>query len=188
MGRVRANPLLLIPPLLFAGLAALFFAGLGRDDANAPPTGRVGGPAPAFALLQLGPDAPFTRQALEGPGVRMVNFWASWCAPCRAEHPSLMGLAGEGVPIYGVNYRDDPAKALAFLEELGNPFAAVGADPDGRAAIEWGVSGVPETFILDGDGTILLRFAGPITRRSLEARIRPVLEGAGLAASGPVSE
>ncbi len=174
----RLNPLVLAPPLILAGLVAIFFAGLGRENPNAPPTGRAGGPAPDFALTRLGPEPPFERATLTGPGIKLVNFWASWCAPCRAEHPNLQALADDGFAIYGVNYKDDPEKALGFLKELGNPFAAIGADPNARAAFEWGVAGVPETFVVNGDGTILLRFAGPITRRSLESRLRPVLDGA----------
>ena len=115
---------------------------------------------------------------MEEPGPKLVNFWASWCAPCRVEHPQLMALQDEGLPIYGVNYKDDADKARAFLEELGDPFEGVGADDAGRMALEWGVYGVPETFVLDGDGTVLLRFAGPITDVILEKRIRPALEQA----------
>jgi cytochrome c biogenesis protein CcmG/thiol:disulfide interchange protein DsbE len=108
-----------------------------------------------------------------------VNFWASWCAPCRAEHPILVDLAAEGIPVHGVNVRDDPAKALAFLAELGNPYATVGADRTGRAALAWGTYGVPETFVLDGAGRVVLRYAGPITREILEQTIRPGLAAAG---------
>ena len=108
----------------------------------------------------------------------MVNYWASWCGPCRAEHPNLELLASEGVTIYGANYKDKPAQALRFLEELGNPYAAIGADESGRMALNWGVYGVPETYVIDGDGNIVLRFAGPITQRALEATIRPAIEAA----------
>ena len=94
------------------------------------------------------------------------------------EHPNLAALAAEGVAIYGINYKDEPAKALAFLEELGNPYAAVGADASGRMALDWGVYGVPETYVIDGEGTIILRFAGPITQRVIEDQIRPALEKA----------
>ncbi len=110
--------------------------------------------------------------------MKLVNYWASWCAPCRVEHPTLEELAAEGVPIYGINYKDDPAKALAFLAELGNPYVAMGADASGRTALDWGVYGVPETFVIDGDGTVILRFAGPITGSVLEKTIRPALAAA----------
>jgi len=171
----RLNLLMLFPPLIFASLAVIFLAGLNREHPDAPPTGREGGPAPEFMLSQLGPEPPFTRSVLTEPGIKLVNFWASWCAPCRAEHPNLRNLSEEGFPIYGIAYKDEPGKSMAFLDELGNPFTAVGADPDGRVGFEWGVAGIPETFILDSEGNILLRFAGPITERSLESRIRPIL-------------
>lgn len=116
--------------------------------------------------------------------VKLVNYWASWCAPCRAEHPNLVALADEGLPIYGINYKDDPDKALAFLAELGNPYKAVSADDTGRTAIDWGLYGVPETYVLAGDGTVILRFAGPITQRSLEDTIRPAIAEASAQTAG----
>ena len=106
-------------------------------------------------------------------------YWASWCAPCRVEHPHLETLADEGIPIYGVNYKDEPGKALGFLEELGDPYAAIGADASGRMALDWGVYGVPETYVIDAEGTIVTRFAGPITERVLETTIMPAIEEAG---------
>ncbi|MGD9865764.1 MAG: DsbE family thiol:disulfide interchange protein, partial [Pseudodonghicola sp.] len=109
---------------------------------------------------------------------KLVNFWASWCAPCRVEHPNLAALAAEGVEILGVNYKDDAAKAGAFLAELGDPYAALGRDPEGRMALDWGVYGVPETYVIDGKGTILMRFAGPVTQRVIDEKLRPVLERA----------
>jgi cytochrome c biogenesis protein CcmG/thiol:disulfide interchange protein DsbE len=110
--------------------------------------------------------------------VKLVNFWASWCAPCRAEHPILSELAAQGITVHGVNYKDDPAKAQAFLAELGNPYATIGADPAGRTAIDWGLYGVPETFVIDGSGTVVLRFAGPITRQELDRKILPAIRKA----------
>ena len=110
--------------------------------------------------------------------VKLVNFWASWCEPCRAEHPILEALQKEGVVIYGVNYKDTPENALAFLAELGNPFEKIGADTTGRMGLNWGLYGVPETYLINGDGQILLRHAGPITERVIEATIRPALEAA----------
>jgi len=110
--------------------------------------------------------------------VKMVNYWASWCAPCRVEHPALMKLAEDGLPIYGVNYKDDADNALGFLAELGDPYTGIGQDAKGKMALDWGVYGIPETFIVDGEGTILLRYAGPMTKRVIEAKIMPVLEEA----------
>lgn len=174
----KISPLMLAPPLIFAGLAGLFIWGMGRDDPNNLPSTRIGQTAPPLELTQLGSEEPFGDETLRKPGVKLVNFWASWCAPCRAEHPVLEALAEDGVQIYGVNYKDQPDKALAFLQDLGNPYAGLGADTSGRTALEWGVYGVPETYVIDGDGTILLRFAGPITQRSLESSIRPAMEKA----------
>lgn len=167
--------LMFLPPVLFAGLALMFFIGMQRDDPDGLPSALAGKQAPAVQLTQLGEGAPFTDATLREPGVKLVNYWASWCAPCRAEHPMLEALAAEGIPIYGANYKDKPEHALAFLAELGNPYAAMGADEAGRMALNWGVYGVPETYVIDGDGKILLRFAGPITARALQDTIRPAL-------------
>ncbi|MCB2129709.1 MAG: DsbE family thiol:disulfide interchange protein [Rhodobacteraceae bacterium] len=174
----RISPLIIAPPALFAGLAALFIWGMGRDDPDALPSTFEGRAAPAVAVIPLADLPIFDDGDLTDGGVKIVNFWASWCAPCRAEHPNLEKLAGEGVTIYGVNYKDKPAAALRFLEDLGNPFAAAGADESGRMGIDWGIYGVPETFVIDGKGKVILRFAGPITERSLQADIRPALEKA----------
>ncbi|KAF0674812.1 DsbE family thiol:disulfide interchange protein [Profundibacterium mesophilum] len=169
-------PLLMIaPPALFLGLAALFYAGMQREDPDALPSSLTGQAAPQMELTPLGDYPEFTRDLLDEPGVKMVNIWASWCAPCRVEHPNLIALAEEGIPIYGVNYKDKPDNAIGFLQELGNPFAAVSADASGRMALEWGAYGVPETYVIDGEGQIVLRFAGPITQRVIEAQIRPAL-------------
>ena len=176
MGRIPV--LALLPPVIFAALAGLFLGGMFRDDPDALPSTLVGQAAPAVEVAPIPGLVPFTRAVMEEPGPKLVNFWASWCAPCRVEHPQLMALKDEGLPIYGVNYKDDADKARAFLEELGDPFAGVGADDAGRMALEWGVYGVPETFVVDGDGTVVLRFAGPITDVIMEKRIRPALEQA----------
>ena len=174
----KLSPLMILPPVIFAGLAAMFYLGMQREDPDALPSVQIGKEAPPVVLTQLGDEAPFDDAALRGPGVKLVNYWASWCAPCRVEHPNLTALAEEGIPIYGINYKDEPGKALAFLEELGNPYVAMGADETGRTAIDWGVYGVPETYVIDGEGRIVLRFAGPVTERSLATRIRPAIEAA----------
>jgi cytochrome c biogenesis protein CcmG/thiol:disulfide interchange protein DsbE len=170
--------MLLLPPVLFAGLAALFWAGMQRSDPDRLPSAREGRPAPAVQVVALGPGPVLAAADLTAPGVKLVNFWASWCAPCRVEHPSLMALAGEGVPIHGVNYKDQPEKALGFLDELGNPFATLGADATGRMGLDWGLYGVPETFVIDGQGRVILRFPGPVTARVLEETIRPAIAAA----------
>ena len=119
---------MIVPPAVFAGLAALFLVGMYRDDPEALPSARVGQTAPAMQVTPLAGKDMFDDETLRDGEVKLVNFWASWCAPCRVEHPNLEALAGEGVPIYGINYKDDPAKALAFLKELGDPYRAVAAD------------------------------------------------------------
>jgi cytochrome c biogenesis protein CcmG, thiol:disulfide interchange protein DsbE len=169
---------MILPPLIFAGLAAMFYLGMQRENPDALPSVKVGLTAPPVALTELGGAAMFGDADLRAPGVKIVNYWASWCAPCRVEHPHLMALAAEGIPIYGINYKDDPAKATAFLEELGNPYAAMGADSAGRTAIDWGVYGVPETYVIDGEGTVLYRLAGPVTSLTLESQLRPAIEAA----------
>jgi len=172
--------LMLVPPAAFAGLAVAFFVGLQREDPDQLPSALEGKPAPAVAMQPLGTLPGFDDSSLRNGEVKLVNFWASWCAPCRVEHPNLTALAEEGIEVLGVNYKDQPDKALGFLEELGNPYAGVGADPQGRMALNWGLYGVPETYVIDGDGNIILRFAGPITQRVIESDIRPALaEAAG---------
>ncbi|MEM6481780.1 MAG: DsbE family thiol:disulfide interchange protein [Pseudomonadota bacterium] len=175
----RIPVLMVLPPVVFGLLVGLFFAGLYRDNPEALPSALAGAPAPVVAFERLGDKVPLTDTHLrDSGGVKLVNFWASWCGPCRAEHPSLTALAEEGIEVHGVNYRDDPDNALGFLEELGDPFSAIGRDQTGRGAIEWGVAAVPETFVLDADGHIILRFAGPITARALDRDIRPAIERA----------
>lgn len=166
--------LMALPPVLFAALAVMFWWGMQRDNPDELPSTLVGRAAPVVEAVPLGDLPPLTDAVLRAPGVKLVNFWASWCAPCRAEHPMLEKLEAEGVAIHGVNYKDDPAKAQAFLAELGNPYATIGAD-NGRMALNWGVYGVPETFVIDGEGKVLLRYAGPITEQELERVIRPAL-------------
>lgn len=170
-----ARPLMVLPPLLFAALAGMFIWGMGREDPKQLPTAFAGKEAPAVTLSPLGTGKPFTAADLRDGKVKLVNFWASWCAPCRVEHPNLQALAAEGIPVYGVNYKDAPKNALGFLEELGNPYTAIGADANGRMALDWGVYGVPETFVVDGDGTVLFRFAGPVTQRVIDSSLRPLL-------------
>ena len=174
----KVSPLVLAPPVIFAALAGLFLSGMFREDPDALPSTFVGRDAPALEVTPLPPLPPIPEGILTNGEVALVNFWASWCAPCRLEHRQLMQLQSEGVTVIGVNYKDDPAKALGFLRELGDPFVANGADPAGRTAIEWGVYGVPETFVVSGDGKVVLRFAGPITESILENRIRPAIAAA----------
>ena len=174
----RISPLMIAPPAIFLAFVALAAVGMFRDDPDALPSARAGQPAPPVVLTTLPGKGLFDDTTLRDGEVKLVNYWASWCAPCRVEHPNLDTLADEGVPIYGINYKDEPAKALAFLNELGDPYRATGADATGRMALDWGVYGVPETYVLAGDGTIVLRFAGPVTQRVIADTIRPALEEA----------
>ena len=170
-----AKPLLFVPAIAVAGFVALAFFGMNREDPDALPSTLEGREVPAVKVEPLG-DAPVPTDAmLRAPGVKLVNFWASWCAPCRAEHPMLEKLAAEGVQINGINYKDKPDAALAFLAELGSPYATIGADSSGRMGIDWGIYGVPETFVINGEGKVILRLPGPITAENLESTIRPAL-------------
>ena len=171
------KPLMLLPPLVFAGLAAMFYLGMQNGDQALPST-MIGRTAPKVEVAALG-DLPLATDAdLTAPGVKLVNFWASWCQPCRAEAGMLEQLKAEGVTIIGVNYKDKEADALGFLAEYGNPFATVGADASGRMGINWGIYGVPETFVVGGDGKVIARLAGPITPATLAQTIQPAMDKA----------
>ncbi|MFB9150258.1 DsbE family thiol:disulfide interchange protein [Roseovarius ramblicola] len=174
----RLSPLMAVPLVVFTAFAGLALIGLQREDPNSLPSALAGRQAPAVTVTPLGDKPGFGDADLRAGDVSLVNYWASWCAPCRVEHPKLERLAGEGLAIYGVNYKDKPGNALGFLEELGDPYTAIGADESGRMALEWGVYGVPETYVIDGKGEIVLRVAGPITDRVLESTIRPAIEAA----------
>lgn len=169
---------MIIPVVIFSALAGLFAAGMFLGQGEELPSALVGKPAPEVVIEEIDGLPVLTDDMLRDGEVKVVNFWASWCAPCRIEHPNLTLLAEEGIPIYGVNYKDFDPNARAFLQELGDPYIAVGADRQGFHAIDWGVYGVPETFLVDGDGTILLRMAAPITQRELTNRLRPALDAA----------
>ncbi|WP_170455730.1 DsbE family thiol:disulfide interchange protein [Ruegeria arenilitoris] len=174
----KISPLMIAPPLIFGAFAVLAAIGMFREDPNALPSAREGQPAPPVVLAEFPGKQGFDDATLRDGQVKLVNYWASWCAPCRAEHPNLEKLAQEGIPVYGINYKDKLANADAFLAELGDPYAAIGRDENGRMGLDWGVYGVPETYVIHGDGTIILRFAGPITQRVIESTIRPALEKA----------
>lgn len=175
---MKIRPLMLAPPLIFIGFAVFAAIGMYREDPNALPSARTGQVVPDLTLEALPGKELFDTSVLKGDGIKLVNYWASWCAPCRVEHPHLQSLADEGVPIYGINYKDTPAKALGFLDELGDPYRALGADTQGRNGLDWGLYGVPETYLVDGDGVILMRHAGPVTERVMQEKLRPALEAA----------
>lgn len=170
----RRRWLYLLPAALFAVLAAGFYVGLGIDS-TVLPSPLIDRPAPHFALPPLsGGERGFSSADLAGQ-VSLVNTFASWCVPCRAEHPVLSALAQTGrVPIYGIDYKDKAEAALAWLAELGNPYTRIGAD-DGRVGIDWGVYGVPESFIVDRDGRIRYKHVGPLTQADVEQTILPLV-------------
>lgn len=170
----RSKLVFLIPLILFGGLALLFLIGLYQGDASKVPSALIGKPAPVITLAPLDglqregrPVPSFGMADLKGRGA-IVNVFASWCAPCRVEHPFLVALSeapavkSGQVAVLGMNYKDEPENARRFLGALGNPYSAVGTDISGRAAIEWGVYGVPETFVIGSDGRILEKHVGPL--------------------------
>lgn len=171
----RFSPMMLLPIVIFAGLGAFFFWGLFNNDDRLP-SALIGRPMPEFTLPPVeGREDGLSSADLTGH-VSLVNVWASWCVPCRAENPLMVDLAGTGeVPIYGINYKDTADEAQAFLDELGNPFTSIGADRDGRVAIDWGVYGVPETYVIDAEGRIAHKHVGPFNRKILETEILPLV-------------
>lgn len=170
----RISALAILPPVIFAGLAAMFYISMNRDQQSLPSM-IVGKQAPPVILTKLGDSAPFTDATLRNGKAKLVNYFASWCAPCRAEAPTLAKIAASGVTIYGVNYKDKPADALGFLARYGMPYTAMGADAQGQMALNWGVYGVPETYVIDAEGRIAMKHVGPFNRQILETEIMPVV-------------
>jgi cytochrome c biogenesis protein CcmG/thiol:disulfide interchange protein DsbE len=155
------------PLIVLVALAVLFAGYALKHDPRVQPHALVGKPVPAVVLPDLDTGVQVAvRDAPQGP--RLVNFFASWCAPCRVEQPQLMALKARGVTIVGVAYKDDPAKTREFLNELGDPFAVRLVDRGGRAGIEFGVTGVPETYLVGADGVILAKHSGPLTDADAE--------------------
>jgi cytochrome c biogenesis protein CcmG/thiol:disulfide interchange protein DsbE len=171
---MRRGWMYLLPVALFALLAVGFYGGL-ETDTNVLPSPLIDKPAPEFALPSLaGNGAGFSSADLNGK-VSLVNVFASWCVPCRAEHKVLTALAqAKRVPIFGINYKDKPEAARAWIADLGNPYTRIGAD-DGRVAIDWGVYGVPETFVVDRDARIRYKHVGPLTQADLQQKILPLI-------------
>lgn len=172
--------LVMIPVAVFAALAALFWRGLYGEPSKIP-SALINKPVPDFNLAAI--------PALSVPGlsagdlksgkVTVVNVWASWCAPCRIEHPLLTELAKRtDISLTGINYKDEPENSVRFLMTLGQPFAAVGMDRDGRVAVDWGVYGVPETFVVDGQGMIRYKHIGPLTPEAITGKLSAEIEKA----------
>ena len=174
----RVSLLMLAPPVIFAGFVALAAVGMYRDDPQGLPSTLVGRMAPELPADVLPGFPAATPEMVASGEVTLVNFWASWCPPCRAEHPKLLEMQVQVIPIIGINFKDTAVNATKYLTEDGNPFSGVGFDPKGRTAINWGVTAPPETFILDGAGKVLFRFAGPLVGSDYEQRFLPALTAA----------
>jgi len=176
----------LIPLMVFAGLAAIFMMQLmSGKDTSVLPSALIGKPAPELKLAVLDgalsggkPVPALTSTAIKGK-LTLVNVWASWCIPCRQEHPIVLGLSRDDrLNVVGINYKDRNDAALGFLGELGNPFKAIGVDPKGAAAIDWGVYGIPESFLVSPDGVILYKHVGPFDDNSVQNELLPAIEKA----------
>mgnify|MGYP001158218304 FL=1 len=178
MKNKRIPPLIILPPLIFLGLAFLFILGIKRENPNNLPSVFINKLAPSITETPLEGFNPVSLYEIKRPNIKLVNFWASWCPPCRAEHPKLLELSEQGVQIIGVNFNDNKNNASSYLQESGNPFTSIAFDPSGKTAIDWGVTAPPETFILNGDGLVIFRFAGPLVGTDYENRFEPALKDA----------
>ena len=176
----------MLPVLIFATISVMFLYSLNSGDPSTLPSALIDKSVPEFKLQPVqgltdkGKPVPgFGSADLKNNGVTIVNVWASWCGPCVAEHPFLGELKKRsGVRLVGINHKDKPENARKFLRRLGNPFDAVGSDLTGRVSIDWGVYGVPETFIVDGRGRIVFKHVGPLTREDVESALVPAIESA----------
>jgi cytochrome c biogenesis protein CcmG/thiol:disulfide interchange protein DsbE len=184
--RPKRRLFVLLPLVLFLALAALFFFRLGSGDPSRIPSALIGHPAPdtklepvAGLLARDGNPLPGIAPADFKGAVTLVNVWASWCVPCHDEAPLLSAMSEDKrIRVVGINYKDQPDNARRFLGRYGNPFAAAGADQNGRASMEWGVYGVPETFLVGRDGRIAYKLVGPITEQNLDRVLKPEIDKA----------
>jgi len=176
--------MLLVPLILVIAILGLMYVSLQTGEPSRLPSVLIGKPVPDFELAGIprlenesgAPVPGFSSAALKSGKVSLLNVWASWCAPCAVEHPQLVELAKQGIPLYGMNYKGDTADAARrFLLRQGNPFQAVGMDTTGMTAIDFGVYGVPETFVIDGSGHIVLRYPGPLTPEIIAEKIMPAI-------------
>jgi cytochrome c biogenesis protein CcmG, thiol:disulfide interchange protein DsbE len=179
-GNTRRNILVLLPLIVFLALAALFLVRLGAGDPGRLPSALIGHPAPKTDLPPLaqlerdGKIVPGLNSAMFQGEVTLVNVWASWCVPCADEVPFLEKLSKDKrIKLVGINYKDATDNARRFLNRYGNPFVAVGVDASGRSSIDWGVYGVPETYVIGRDGTIAYKLVGPVTAENLAQVIDP---------------
>jgi cytochrome c biogenesis protein CcmG/thiol:disulfide interchange protein DsbE len=175
----------ILPLVIFVSLAGLFWYALHTGDPSRLPSAMIGKPVPQFTLAPLdglkgkdgAPVQSFSSADLADGKPTIVNVFASWCVPCLEEHPMLLALAKEpGVRLYAINYKDNPDSARRFLGRYGDPFARVGVDPTGRTAIDFGVYGVPETYVITADGKIAYRHVGPLTEQAIKEKILPLLQ------------
>ena len=171
------NIRLLLPLGLFLGMGVFLFLGLGKDP-SVVPSPLLGKPAPEFDLPQLhDPAQRVSKQALLGQ-TYVLNVWASWCPGCRVEHDLVAALAQSGkVPVYGLNWKDEPQDAKRWLAQFGDPYAGIAADYDGKVAIDFGVYGAPETFVVNSDGLVIFKHIGPLTQDIINTQLLPLVEG-----------
>jgi cytochrome c biogenesis protein CcmG/thiol:disulfide interchange protein DsbE len=165
----------LLPLIAVVGLFVLLGVGLGLNPREVP-SPLIGKAAPAFSLSKLrSPDQVITESSLS-EGVTLFNVWATWCLACRQEHDLLVGLKKAGVKIVGLNYKDERGPAIQWLDQRGDPYVSTVFDPDGKAGIEWGVYGVPETFVIDDQGIVRFKHIGPLTVQSIQEELVPLLK------------
>ena len=184
-GKKRVNVLVLLPLIVFIALAALFFYRLGIGDPSRIPSALIGRPVPVTDLPPLpglerdGKAVPGVTNAVFQGAVTLVNVWASWCVPCHDEVPFLEHLSKDKrIQLVGINYKDAPDNARRFLGRYGNPFGIVGVDGNGRASIEWGIYGVPETFVVGREGTIVYKMVGPVTPANFDTVLKAEIDKA----------
>lgn len=174
----------LLPLFIITGLVGMFFYALFSGDPSTLPSALIGKPAPQFDLPPIEglekdgkPGAGFKTADLVTGEVTIVNVFASWCGPCIQEHPVLVWLKQRyDLRLVGINYKDRPDKALQFLKRLGDPYDMIGADPSGRVGIDWGVYGVPETYVVDGSGEVVYRHVGPLSQQSVKDKLLPMVD------------
>ncbi len=190
--KAKPKATLVLPLILVLALLIFLFIALRTGEPSRLPSALIGKPVPEFSLPGIpnvlgdyGPASGLSSGAFKTGKVSVLNVWASWCAPCLAEHAQLIELSRQGVPVYSINYKDKPEAARRFLSSHGNPFRSIGADENGLTAIDFGVYGVPETFVIDGLGRIAYRYPGPISPDVLADKIMPAIQKASREPAAP---